>query len=69
LEAAKDVVQRVGSRGSAGIAVAGLCRRLTPSLLAPEHIAELLGQAEKVGARDLYQLRGQKRVRPAHMYR
>lgn len=47
-EAAKDVVQRVGSRGTPGVMVAALCRRLTPSLLAPEHISELLALALKV---------------------
>lgn len=49
-QAAKDVVQRVGSRGATGTMVASLCRRLTPSLLAPEHISELLSAAQRVSA-------------------
>ena len=49
MEAAKDVMQRVGSKGTVGATVAALCRRLTPSLLAPEHVAELLRRAQTVG--------------------
>lgn len=54
MEAAKDVMQRVGSKGTVGATVAALCRRLTPSLLAPEHVAELLSRAQTVGFLVIY---------------
>lgn len=44
----KEVVQRVGSKGAVGSMVAALCRRLTPGLLAPEHLVELLSLAKQV---------------------